>query len=115
MTNYAPATDPDFAHLLDLLAMLPGPTEDRAFWAAVWPRGQAPDHPLAENTDYVFEKMSAIPITLAEPTPQHVAHLTMYLLIFFAVPDPELWRLLDRVARGWQVSDGPRSRGDLIG
>ena len=58
-----PANDPDLAHLLDLLAMLPGPSEDREFWAAVQNHGRGQPEPVTENLKYVYEKMASIWLT----------------------------------------------------
>jgi hypothetical protein len=92
-----PAQDPDLAHLLDLLAMLPGPTEDREFWAAVQNHGRGHPEPVTQNLNYVYEKMAHIWLMLQEPAPSRVSYLARYMLYFFSGDDPDLWKVLNRV------------------
>jgi hypothetical protein len=74
--------------------MLRGPRENPQFWAAV------ADHVNhGTSVSYVFQKLSGIWRTVQEPTPGHVEDLARYLLFFFAGDNPELWKILNTVAR----------------
>jgi len=96
-----PDTDPDLAHLIDLLAMLPGPTEDREFWNAV----QAQTWPATPGTEleYIYEKMAAIWRVTRNRDPQTISYLAKYLLFFFSGDKPRLWKILNRVT-SWDFS-----------
>lgn len=85
------ADDPDLAHLFELLRMLPGPAENREFWTAVHPSGDA------SRLSYVYEKMSVIGQVAKDPSPQNVEYLARYLLYFFAGERPRLWKTLNTV------------------
>jgi hypothetical protein len=100
------AGDPDLNHLYELLRMLPGPREHPEFWTAVQHQYLGEDTALK----YVYEKMTLIPRTAKDPTPQHISDLARYLLAFFAGDNPELWDILSGVGEG-----GVSPRHDTIG
>ncbi len=98
------ASDPDVAHLFDLLAVLPGPTEDRKFWAAVQanalasrPALEETESPGKDELDYVYEKMSNVWRVVRDQSPTAITYLAKYLLFFFSGNSPRLWRILNRV------------------
>ena len=92
-----PDGDPDLEHLFELLRMLPGPGEDRPFWAAVQAHAQGQDPESATEVNYVFEKMAGIWLITQEPSPSSIAYLAKYLLFFFSSDDPEQWKTLNHV------------------
>jgi hypothetical protein len=86
VTPIDPASDPQIVHLLDLLSMLPGPTQNPRFWAAVDAAGSDSEPSLA----YIFEKMSYLTDFIREPAVHNLTYLCDYLMFFFADPSPEL-------------------------
>jgi hypothetical protein len=92
-----PAADPDLAHLFDLLAMLPGPIENRAFWDAVQAFVLREPEPPAGYPTYVYEKMANIWDVIQDPSPQRIAYLAKYLMFFFSGDHPEIWKVLNPV------------------
>jgi hypothetical protein len=92
-----PADDSDFAHLLDLVRMLPGPTDAPDFWAAVQNLGHPGTGRDTQPANYVFKRLTAITFVNRQPTPGMITRLCESLLFFFSSNNPELWSILNAV------------------
>jgi hypothetical protein len=105
--------DPDVAHLLRLLAVLPG-AENVAFWNSIYPDGPEPDgRPLAGNPEpahrgYVLGKMT---VSIWEALGAHgqapnFEYLSRYVMMFFQQDRPKLLEALDAVVPGYEIGEG---------
>ncbi|WP_329538416.1 hypothetical protein OG568_60065 (plasmid) [Streptomyces sp. NBC_01450] len=103
--------DPDVHHLVQLLAMLPGP-DNIVFWNTVDRNGRQADPNEAEPTGngYLMKKMEIGIHGLLNPERGDIAYFCEYLLRFFSGERPLLWehlsahvphRDIDRVGERW--------------
>jgi hypothetical protein len=90
----APENDADVQLLLDLLRLLPEPSDiNPSEWWQEY--GKA----FGDRANYIGEKLiRLVPAVRANPTPGQVATLAMYCLKFFDLEDDkrDAWKLLDQ-------------------
>lgn len=112
-SDFSYPDDPDVAHLLRLLAILPG-AENVVFWNSIYPDGPEPEgrlldgNPEAAFHGYVLEKMT---ISIREALGAHgqapdFEYLSRYVMMLFRRDRPRLLEALDAVVPGFEIGEG---------